>query len=441
MVERFCDEALWLDAGRIKGSGDPKRIVGAYITDVERQEEQRAGRDRREGAGSRRRPSSRPTNPRRRSSPTTRSRPRPAPADMFRAAEGRWGSREVEITEVDARRARTAQPGHVFHSGERARRADPPARAAPIDDFVVGVGIFNAEGVCCYGTNTYIEELRRSRLAGDAEAVVRHRRARSGRRHLQARRRRPQDRRLSLRLPPPAAHLPREVPREGRRHLPAAAHLALHRRHARSRRRPTRSAAVNRDPRRRRSRDVRAQRRAPPAVASCSRTACSTSCTRDTCATCRRRARHGDRCLIVGLNSDASVRRNKGPSRPINPEHERAEILAALACVDAVSIFDDETPADIIRRVQPDILVKGADWPADQIVGRDTVEARGGRVILEPVEPGYSTTRIIEKVNRAHGSTPSSQGTKTFRFCHFVPLWPLCEAVGTSRPGLRACDN
>ena len=104
---------------------------------------------------------------------------------------------------------------------------------------------------------------------------------------------------------------------------------------------------------------------------------------------------HGD-VLIVGLNADASVRRNKGPERPINPEHERAEVLAALACVDAVSIFDEDTPADIIRRVQPDILVKGADWPSDQIVGRDTVEARGGRVILEPVEQGYSTTAIID---------------------------------------------
>ena len=106
---------------------------------------------------------------------------------------------------------------------------------------------------------------------------------------------------------------------------------------------------------------------------------------------------HGD-LLIVGLNSDASVRRNKGPERPINPEHERAEVLAAIACVDAVSIFDDETPADIIRRVQPDVLVKGADWPADQIVGRDTVEARGGKVILEPVEQGYSTTTLVKRI-------------------------------------------
>lgn len=106
--------------------------------------------------------------------------------------------------------------------------------------------------------------------------------------------------------------------------------------------------------------------------------------------------RHGD-LLIVGLNSDASVRRNKGSSRPINPQDERAEVLTALECVDAVSLFDEDTPAEIIRRVQPDVLVKGADWPADQIVGRDTVEARGGRVILEPVERGYSTTALIEK--------------------------------------------
>jgi rfaE bifunctional protein nucleotidyltransferase chain/domain len=106
---------------------------------------------------------------------------------------------------------------------------------------------------------------------------------------------------------------------------------------------------------------------------------------------------HGD-LLVIGLNSDASVRRNKGPERPINPEAERAEVLAALACVDAVSIFDNETPADIIRRVQPDVLVKGSDWPADQIVGRDTVEASGGEVILAPVEQGYSTSSIVEKV-------------------------------------------
>ena len=107
--------------------------------------------------------------------------------------------------------------------------------------------------------------------------------------------------------------------------------------------------------------------------------------------------------LIVGLNSDASVRRNKGPERPITPEAERAEILEALACVDAVVVFDEETPAEIIRAIQPDILVKGADWAADAIVGRDTVEARGGRVVRIPVEPGHSTTAIIQKIRNLRG--------------------------------------
>lgn len=102
--------------------------------------------------------------------------------------------------------------------------------------------------------------------------------------------------------------------------------------------------------------------------------------------------------LVIGVNSDRSVRANKGPSRPIIPEHERAELLAALACVDAVVIFDEETPADIIRHVQPDVLVKGADWAADQIVGRDTVEARGGKVVRIPVEQGWSTSGIVERI-------------------------------------------
>jgi D-beta-D-heptose 7-phosphate kinase/D-beta-D-heptose 1-phosphate adenosyltransferase len=111
-----------------------------------------------------------------------------------------------------------------------------------------------------------------------------------------------------------------------------------------------------------------------------------------------RAARAEGDALIVGLNSDRSVRANKGSDRPFTPENERAEILAALACVDAVVIFDEDTPAEIIRAIQPDILVKGADWPADQIVGRDTVEARGGRVVRVPIEAGHSTTGIIERI-------------------------------------------
>jgi rfaE bifunctional protein nucleotidyltransferase chain/domain len=105
--------------------------------------------------------------------------------------------------------------------------------------------------------------------------------------------------------------------------------------------------------------------------------------------------------LIVGVNSDRSVRSNTGDDRPINGEAERAEILAALDVVDAVVVFDEETPHDVIAAVQPDVLVKGADWPEDGIVGRDIVEARGGVVVRVPVEPGHSTSSIIEKIRRA----------------------------------------
>jgi D-glycero-beta-D-manno-heptose 1-phosphate adenylyltransferase len=104
--------------------------------------------------------------------------------------------------------------------------------------------------------------------------------------------------------------------------------------------------------------------------------------------------------LIVGLNSDESVRQIKGPGRPITAEAERAEILEALACVDGVVIFGEATPHDLIAALQPDILVKGADWAEDAIVGRDIVEKRGGRVIRVPVEPGHSTTALVEKIRR-----------------------------------------
>jgi D-beta-D-heptose 7-phosphate kinase/D-beta-D-heptose 1-phosphate adenosyltransferase len=108
--------------------------------------------------------------------------------------------------------------------------------------------------------------------------------------------------------------------------------------------------------------------------------------------------------LIVGVNSDRSVRAIKGPFRPLTPENERAEILAALACVDAAVVFDQDTPAEIIRRIQPDVLVKGADWAADAIVGRDTVEASGGRVVRIPIEQGWSTTSIVAAIHAPRGN-------------------------------------
>lgn len=102
--------------------------------------------------------------------------------------------------------------------------------------------------------------------------------------------------------------------------------------------------------------------------------------------------------LIVAVNSDPSVRGNKGDERPIVPAIERAELLLALSCVDAVTIFGEPTPAEIIRAVQPDVLVKGADWAHDAVVGRDTVEGRGGRVVRAPLDASWSTTEIIRRV-------------------------------------------
>lgn len=109
-------------------------------------------------------------------------------------------------------------------------------------------------------------------------------------------------------------------------------------------------------------------------------------------------ARREGGALIVGVNSDRSVRAIKGPARPITPEAERAEILAALSCVDAVVIFDEDNPQQIIDRLQPDVLVKGADWAPDNILGHETVEARGGRVVRIPLAEGYSTSDIIRKI-------------------------------------------
>lgn len=105
--------------------------------------------------------------------------------------------------------------------------------------------------------------------------------------------------------------------------------------------------------------------------------------------------------LIVAVNSDRSVRANKGPSRPVTAERERAETLQALAAVDAVVVFDEETPLAVVTHLQPDVLVKGEDWGPDRIVGREVVESRGGRVVRMPLSAGFSTTDLIRRAARA----------------------------------------
>lgn len=113
------------------------------------------------------------------------------------------------------------------------------------------------------------------------------------------------------------------------------------------------------------------------------------------------KAKKNDRVLVVGLNSDRSVRQIKGPTRPINSQAHRAAVLAALSCVDYVTIFDEPTPYRLIAAVKPDVLVKGADWKGKEIVGSDIVKANGGRVELIGYVQGFSTTRMIENIKRS----------------------------------------
>jgi rfaE bifunctional protein nucleotidyltransferase chain/domain len=110
-------------------------------------------------------------------------------------------------------------------------------------------------------------------------------------------------------------------------------------------------------------------------------------------------AREAD-LLVVGLNSDASTCRLKGEGRPVNDQHARATVMASLLMVDAVILFEEDTPLDLINAIRPDVLVKGGDYTLEQIVGAKEVIEAGGRVVINPIVPGFSTTGIIEKIHR-----------------------------------------
>jgi rfaE bifunctional protein nucleotidyltransferase chain/domain len=110
------------------------------------------------------------------------------------------------------------------------------------------------------------------------------------------------------------------------------------------------------------------------------------------------RARKEGDCLVVAVNSDSSVRQIKGPERPIIPEKERAEIIGALGCVDWVTIFDEPDPLVLIKLLEPDVLVKGDDWPEEEIVGASDVKKAGGQVLRIPLEPGISTSALIKRI-------------------------------------------
>jgi len=167
LVERFCDEALWLDGGRVRGSGDPRRVVGAYLTDVgkaeerelaraeERDVERRANADGANGAGAEPDAGDTAVAP-------------PAADDMTRQDEGRWGSREIEITGVTLKDAQ-GEPSHIFQSGERMTIHLGVRAHEPASDFVFGIGIYSAEGINCYGTNTHIEDYASQEIRGEGE--------------------------------------------------------------------------------------------------------------------------------------------------------------------------------------------------------------------------------------------------------------------------------
>jgi ABC-type polysaccharide/polyol phosphate transport system ATPase subunit len=157
LVERFCDEALWLDGGRAQAHGDPKRVIGAYLTAVEKTEAQLLAETTAKAVNAA-------------APPAGAERPADPTSDMFQATEGRWGSREIEIVEVTLLDG-AGQPSFVFHSGEPMAIRVKVRADRPMNDFVFGIGLFNADGVCCYGTNTFLEEMVPQRLAGDAEAT------------------------------------------------------------------------------------------------------------------------------------------------------------------------------------------------------------------------------------------------------------------------------
>ena len=167
LVEKFCDRALWLDKGKTLAEGEPKRVVASYLIDVEKSEEQELARSEAVAiaqVGAAREPALELAN--RPSDLVT------TPANMFQATEGRWGSREVELTDVTLLGA-DGTPGHVFQSGDAIEVRVKTRVHQPTKDFVFGIGFFNADGICCYGTNTSIEELEPAEIGGEGEVRFR----------------------------------------------------------------------------------------------------------------------------------------------------------------------------------------------------------------------------------------------------------------------------
>jgi ABC-type polysaccharide/polyol phosphate transport system ATPase subunit len=170
MVERFCDEALWLDGGRVMGHGDPRRIVDAYLAEVEKSEDALLATTTARAVASVSAPVDAPSPEPAEPAAPEPARPEGELRDMFKAVEGRWGSREIEITEVTLL-DRNGHSSFVFHSGDPMSIRLKVLAHAHATDFVFGVSLFNADGVCCYGTNTFIEQMDPQSLEGEVQVT------------------------------------------------------------------------------------------------------------------------------------------------------------------------------------------------------------------------------------------------------------------------------
>ena len=389
LIEKMCDEALWLRRGKAVDSGDPKRVVDAYLSFVAERENELLGKADPHPAG------------------TSDGSPSSDSPDEKK----RWGSGEIQFHDIRIKDAQ-GRAAHVFVPGDTIRIEIAGRANTRVEDFVFGVGLFTADGVAVYGTNTHIEEYASRSIEGSFEAAFEIR---------------------DLRLVEGSYLL--DVAAHRRDGTPYDYHRGLYTLRVRSRikdvgvYRPhhawTFSSGIDIQP--------------PPARAELELRPTDRTERRKTADTPQ--ALHNDRAraralnqsvvftngcfdilhaghiklleqaraegdlLVVAINSDASVRRLKGPARPVIPEAERAEALLALECVDHVVIYEDDTPLDTIKSVRPDVLVKGADWALDKIVGRIEVESGGGRVVRVELMPERSTTGLIQKVE-GRSNTP-----------------------------------
>ena len=381
LVEKMCDEALWLRKGKAMDSGDPKRVVDAYLSFVAGQENELLGRlENREAVQS-----------------------SEAVASVAPEEKKRWGSGEIVLNEVHLKDARDRM-AHVFVPGDAVRIAVSGEARAPIEDFVFGVGIFTADGTAVYGTNTHIEEFKSKQISGGFTFTFEIQDLRlvegSYLLDIAAHRRdgTPYDYHrglYSFRVRSRVKDVGVYRPRHSWAFSPAVQIAVPVERHELELR------AVERNERRRRADSLATLHNDRASFRALGRRVVFTNGCFDLLhpghISLLEQARAEGDVLVVGINSDVSVKRIKGEFRPVIGQSERAEALLALECVDRVVIYDEDTPLATINALRPDVLVKGADWAIDQIVGREEVERLGGRVVRIDLLPDRSTTALILK--------------------------------------------